>query len=465
VYGPVNAAFSEQVAAFNPAADRPTIEATRQLRADLADGRLDGRDGSAAVAGAASRSYDPSRFGIDLNSAIGTVAFRYGADETRGLLPEAVAFAHCGYDRYLYDAQLGPDGRAYSAKGRSTPRATVLLGIGDNLAGELGTGTIGTGGLPASLVPVRGIVNPTHLAGGTRHTLARQADGQLLSWGDSSGCALGATSGSRSAPGPVALPADAGLAVSVAAAGETSCALTDTGRVLAWGANFAGSLGDGTNLGTTVATCTIRPVLTAIGQPLADIVSISAGGAAAVAVRSDGAVFTWGSGQTFATRVAGLPSSIVKVATDQLNAAGGAQAFAALGEDGVAWIWGRVERYREASDTACVGKTCVTELPAPVRLEGLPLVRDLLPGGYARMAAGSSSLYAPDTPRLRTLVNATDCAGACGRSPAPGRCRRPRSRRSPTTARRRWPATWSAAGPRARSSRSPGGSSGSVRTS
>src|SRR5207248_1043428 len=123
---------------------------------------------------------------------------------------------------------------------------------GDNLDGELGTGT-NTGpqgcefGRPCSRtpVPVVGGLTFTTVSAGASHACGVTSDGAAYCWGDNSAGALGdGTTTQRTAP--VAVAGDLSFAV-VDAHGQNACGVTLGGHAYCWGDNFAGQLGSGTN--------------------------------------------------------------------------------------------------------------------------------------------------------------------------------------------------------------------------
>ena len=67
-----------------------------------------------------------------------------------------------------------------------------------------------------------------------------------------------------------------------------ACALRRTGRVLCWGRNEFGAVGDG-----TMGPSTVRPTPVEV-QGLADVASIALGGAHSCARRRDGEILCWG---------------------------------------------------------------------------------------------------------------------------------------------------------------------------
>lgn len=74
--------------------------------------------------------------------------------------------------------------------------------------------------------------------------------------------------------------------VAIAAGGTHALALTNDGRIFAWGSNGSGQLG----LGTTTATYTSPVEVTAV----TGVVAIGAGANHSLAVLGDGRLFTWG---------------------------------------------------------------------------------------------------------------------------------------------------------------------------
>jgi alpha-tubulin suppressor-like RCC1 family protein len=120
-----------------------------------------------------------------------------------------------------------------------------LLAWGYNGIGELGDGTTKTRLAPVRVKLPSG-VKVTSATAGLVHALALTTGGRLLAWGYNLYGQLGnGTTTDHHVPGFVTLPA--GTKVRAMAAGnDFSMALTSGGRILAWGRDNLGQLGDGT---------------------------------------------------------------------------------------------------------------------------------------------------------------------------------------------------------------------------
>ncbi len=165
---------------------------------------------------------------------------------------------------------------------------------GDNTYGELGNGTnIG----PDTPVTVSGITGATAIASGDFHNCALLTGGTVDCWGANFNGALGnGTSGGPDCGGscsatPVPVSGITG-ATAIAAGGSDSCALLTGGTVDCWGANFYGSLGNGTSGGPDCqGNCYDTPV------PVSGITgatAIAVGGFQTCALLTGGAVDCWG---------------------------------------------------------------------------------------------------------------------------------------------------------------------------
>ena len=176
-------------------------------------------------------------------------------------------------------------GADFAAALTSTGR---VLTWGNNFVGELGDGKQASTASPVyAKLPVGTKIKA--IAAGTDRVFAVTSAGSLLAWGGNNLGSLGiGASGIRRTPVRVHLPR--GIKVVSASAGlQHSLALTTTGKVLAWGANDGGQLGDGTLTRRTV------PVFVHLPKA-ARIVAIAAGRYHSLALTHGGKILAWGDG-------------------------------------------------------------------------------------------------------------------------------------------------------------------------
>ena len=175
---------------------------------------------------------------------------------------------------------------AYHSLARTTTRH--LYAWGANSGGQLGDGTTTNRDIPVKVkLPKR--IKVTLIGAGEGHSLARTSTGKVLAWGDNTDGALGdgTTTGSLT-PVRVKLPKRTKLRGLFGGCAE-SLALTAKGHVLAWGDNGAGQLGDGT---TTFSDTPIRVKLPTGTK----VTAVAAGCSHNLALTAKGHVLAWGFG-------------------------------------------------------------------------------------------------------------------------------------------------------------------------
>jgi alpha-tubulin suppressor-like RCC1 family protein len=160
---------------------------------------------------------------------------------------------------------------------------------GSDSNGELGDGG-GAAQATPQLVNLPPGTNVTAVSAGENYSLALTSQGQVLAWGLNAQGELGngTTTGSGT---PVMVQLSAGTKVKALSASCThTLALTSGGKVLAWGDNTSGQLGDGTVQSSDVPVTATLPAGTKVS-------AVSAECSQSVALTSAGTVLTWGNGE------------------------------------------------------------------------------------------------------------------------------------------------------------------------
>ncbi|WP_027660596.1 RCC1 domain-containing protein [Salinispora fenicalii] len=181
----------------------------------------------------------------------------------------------------MITAVAGSDANSFALTSAST-----VLAWGSNSSGELGDGTNTDSTTPVAVKLPPG-TTVTAIAAGTFHTLALSSAGTVLAWGGNFSGELGdGTNTDRSEPVPVSLPP--GTTITAIAGGRGhSLALTSAGTVLAWGNNSSGQLGNGTNTDSSTPVNVNLPAGTTA-------TAITGGGRHSLALTSAGTVLAWG---------------------------------------------------------------------------------------------------------------------------------------------------------------------------
>ncbi len=223
----------------------------------------------------------------------------------------------------------------------------VVYTWGSNASGQNGDGSSIPNPTPSNISSNGALAGKfvRSLAAGNTHTLALTSDNQIVSWGTnvSGQLGIGSTTASKI---PVLVGISGALAgetiVSVAAAGDTSFALTADGQVYGWGSGTNGLLGNGQTTFTSNS-----PILIAGALAGKTVVSLTGTGSSCHALTSDGLIYSWGSNATGAigdgtlvnalvpTQVTGVFSSKKAVSVEA-----GAGHVVALSDDGLVYAWG-----------------------------------------------------------------------------------------------------------------------------
>ncbi len=185
---------------------------------------------------------------------------------------------------YYYKAVLSSSGRVFT--------------WGENKYGELGDGSTYNSDSPKDITDEFGLaVNETiiSLAVGYKHTVALSSLGRVFTWGFNSSGQLGdKTLISKSTPIDITESLKLGLdehVTSIYAISGRCFAITSLGRLLGWGNNETGELGDNTYF-VRQAPIDITPFFNLNNGE--NIIQVVPGFYHTLAVSSEGRIFTWG---------------------------------------------------------------------------------------------------------------------------------------------------------------------------
>jgi hypothetical protein len=183
------------------------------------------------------------------------------------------------------------------AQAASTSSAGELLAFGANGSGQLGLEGAQQSSTPTPVVLPGASGAIVQLAAGADFSLALSASGQLYAFGDNDYGQLGnaTNNGSEianSTPTPVELPGATGRVVKIAAGAAHSLALTATGQLYAFGDNRYGQLGNATNDGVDAANP--RPTLVSLPASSGQVMQIAAGAAYSLALTDTGRLYAFG---------------------------------------------------------------------------------------------------------------------------------------------------------------------------
>jgi hypothetical protein len=175
----------------------------------------------------------------------------------------------------------------------------TVVAWGTNDEGQLGNGPMGASGElgrypKPSVTPVRvtGLTDIVQIAAGWKHAVALRKDGTVWAWGrrDNGEIGDGKSEGLRAlrAIGPTRVPGLEGI-TQIAVARSHNLALQADGRVMAWGSNSDGELGNGERLTGWTPT-----VVIGIDRVVSIAAGTGGGKGLSGAIRSDGTVWLWG---------------------------------------------------------------------------------------------------------------------------------------------------------------------------
>lgn len=269
---------------------------------------------------------------------------------------------------------------------RSTGRVWAW---GDNWAGQLGDRSQITRAVPVAMRDVNRveIAGAVGVAAGTAHSLVLLGDGRVLGVGLNDVGQLGdGTGSSRDFAALVPDVCGHGMGASAVAAGpDFSLALCADGSVRSWGNNSSGQLGNGsTDFGAA-------PGIVA-GLTGHRITAIAAGGAFALALDTDGFVWSWGEngrGQLGTDSRVVLQRSVPGMVGGFIGAiavaAGGEHALVLLANNAV-FAWGS----NDDGQVSPPDRGSVAQIDFSFRVPGLPAIVDIAAGQAHSLAVDST---------------------------------------------------------------------------
>ena len=216
------------------------------------------------------------------------------------------------------------------------------------------------------------------VAAGFRHSGWLDNTGKVLTWGDNSSGQLGdGTTTKRILPVPVHGLDGRNRAQAITSGENHMLLVASDGRVFAWGHDKSGQLGDGET--------TDRPIPREVPD-LRDVRSVSAGAAFSLALSSDGTVRAWGNNQSGqlgdgnAPIDHGSPAVVhgLSKGSDVVRIAAGLSFGLALQRDGAVLAWGN-------GTSGQLGNGANSKVSAPVPVRGLGRG-----SGVVEIAAGGS---------------------------------------------------------------------------
>jgi alpha-tubulin suppressor-like RCC1 family protein len=154
---------------------------------------------------------------------------------------------------------------------------------GPGASGRLGIGTdINNRSTPAQVINESSFMA---ISSGTGHGLALKSDGRVFAWGQGTSGILGIGIDVNNRSTPIQVINESGFKA-IAAGFVHSLALKSDGRVFSWGTGASGGLGIGTDVGNRSTPVQV------VNE--SDFMAIVAGNACSMALKSDGRIFAWG---------------------------------------------------------------------------------------------------------------------------------------------------------------------------
>ncbi|MBC2727352.1 X2-like carbohydrate binding domain-containing protein [Desulfosporosinus sp.] len=268
---------------------------------------------------------------------------------------------------------------------------------GYNSDGQLGEGTTDVKNSPVLVVGASGsgyLENVAAIAAQGYSSVALKNDGTVWTWGTNDYGLLGiGTEDNYPHSTPVQVRGYQGVGylthvVAIATSEYHTLALKSDGTVWAWGNNYEGNLGDGTD----IKRLTPVPVKSPDGTGyLTNIIAIAAGDAHSMALKSDGTVWTWGQnafGQLgngmYDWDMHSLPSQVPSLSGVKVIAAGQYHSLA-LKTDKTVFAWG-ANHYGELGDGTTIRRTSPVQVKGEGGIGNLSGIDSIVGGNHFTLA-------------------------------------------------------------------------------
>ncbi len=262
-------------------------------------------------------------------------------------------------------AQPPPDNPP-PVSGGAAPRGSLAAG-GVHTCGLLPGGAAACwGGGAQSPTVLESGVRFNRLSSGGAFTCGLTSGGEAWCWGQNNKGQIGDGSTNNTRVNPVAVAGGTSFR-SIRAGGRHACGLAGGGRVLCWGDNGSGQLGDGTTSGRTRPT----PV------PNLAFSDVAAGGSHSCGISTDGKAYCWGDGFSGQLGYGQLSNERSPIEVDAAGVkfskiyAGGTHSCA-LAAGGKAYCWGD-NRAGQVGDGSSSDRTKPVEVATGLSFEELSL--------------------------------------------------------------------------------------------